>query len=123
MLAYQRMISLPPKVSGGPRSRPLSGRRIILALAVAVAADGLQLSLTAAGWVGPDQIIDLLAMLVLIPLIGFHWLLLPSFILELVPVLDDLPTWTGCVLAVVAIRKHQCKTAAPVAPPVVQRSI
>ena len=30
--------------------------------------------------------------------IGFHFLLLPTFVIELVPVLDDLPTWTACRL-------------------------
>jgi len=39
-------------------------------------------------------------------LIGFHWLLLPTFVLELVPVLEDLPTWTACTIAVIALRKR-----------------
>jgi len=85
-------------------------RRIILALGIAIAADCLQLAISGLGWFGPDQIIDLVVMLALIPLIGFHWLLLPSFVLELVPVLDDLPTWTGCVIAVVAIRRRQLRS-------------
>jgi hypothetical protein len=38
-------------------------------------------------------------------LIGFHWLLLPTFVLELVPVLEDLPTWTACTIAVIVLRK------------------
>lgn len=96
------------------RKRPLSRRRIVLALAIALLADGVQLMLLAAGWAGPDQVIDVLAMAAIVPLIGFHWLLLPSFVLELAPVLDDLPTWTGCVLAVLAIRKHQNNHSAPV---------
>ena len=66
--------------------------RIILALAVAASADGLQLLLNGFGWLGPDQIIDFIAMLLTCWLIGFHWLLLPTFILELVPLADDLPT-------------------------------
>ena len=37
--------------------------RIILALAVAASADGLQLLLNGFGWLGPDQIIDFIAML------------------------------------------------------------
>ena len=43
-------------------------------------------------------------------MIGFHWLLLPTFVLELVPVLEDLPTWTACVIAVIALRKREQKT-------------
>lgn len=92
------------------RRRPLSRRRIVLALAIAATADGMQLMLAAAGWVGLDQAIDVVTMTMLIPIIGFHWLLLPSFVLELVPVLEDFPTWTGCVLAVTAIRKYKHNT-------------
>lgn len=39
--------------------------------------------------------------------IGFHPLLLPTFALEFLPVADLLPTWTGCVALVVALRKKQ----------------
>jgi hypothetical protein len=103
------MIS-PERTTGVLEARPLVRRRIILALGIAIAADCLQLAISGLGWFGPDQIIDLVVMLALIPLIGFHWLLLPSFVLELVPVLDDLPTWTGCVIAVVAIRRRQLRS-------------
>jgi hypothetical protein len=39
--------------------------------------------------------------------IGFHPLLLPTFVLELLPVTDLLPTWTGCVALIVALRRKQ----------------
>jgi len=100
----------PAKKTSVWEARPLLRRRIYLALGIAIAADCLQLALSGFGWVGPDQIIDLVVMFALIPLIGFHWLLLPSFVLELFPVLDDLPTWTACVIAVVAIRRRQFRT-------------
>jgi hypothetical protein len=38
--------------------------------------------------------------------IGFHFLLLPTFVIELFPLLDMAPTWTGCVLAVIALRRR-----------------
>jgi hypothetical protein len=41
-------------------------------------------------------------MIVLSRIIGFHRLLLPTFIIELLPVADLLPTWTGCVAPVIA---------------------
>jgi hypothetical protein len=44
-------------------------------------------------------------------IIGFHPLLLPTFALELLPVSDVLPTWTGCVALVLAIRKRQQRFA------------
>ena len=72
---------------------------------MAVFADGLQLLLGPLGWVFGDQAIDCIAMVLTSWLIGFHWLLLPTFVLELVPVLEDLPTWTACTIAVIVLRK------------------
>lgn len=84
----------------------LTRGRIIFALAAAVVADGLQFLTGPLGWVGLDQVIDVIAMVLTMWALGFHWLLLPTFALELVPVLDDLPTWTACVIAVIALRKR-----------------
>ena len=94
----------------------LTGLRMVCALAVAVSADALQLLLNGVGWVGPNQAIDVAAMLLTIWLIGFHWLLLPSFALELVPIADDLPTWTACVIAVIILRKRQQRPPPPLPP-------
>jgi hypothetical protein len=46
------------------------------------------------------------AMVVTMGLLGFHLLLLPTFVVELVPLVDITPTWTECVIAVIALRKH-----------------
>jgi hypothetical protein len=81
--------------------------RMVLALGVAVAADGMQIILGPFGWEGIDQAIDFVAMLIIGKIIGFHILLLPTFVLELVPLLDDLPTWTACTAAVIAPRKRE----------------
>jgi hypothetical protein len=83
---------------------------MILALVVAVIADSGQLLLGPLGWTFGDQLIDVVAMLSVSWLIGFHWLLLPSFVLELVPVVDEFPTWTACVVAVIALRRRREKT-------------
>jgi hypothetical protein len=40
-------------------------------------------------------------------MIGFHWLLLPTFVMEFIPLVDELPTWTACVVLVVALRKRE----------------
>ena len=90
-----------------PRLTPL---RIILALAVAVATDALQLPL---GVTPFDPFIDLVAFGLTIWAIGFHVLLLPTFIAELFPVVDLLPTWTACVLAVIALRKREQNAVLP----------
>ena len=92
--------------------RRLTPLRIGLAFAVAVVADGLQLLLGPFGWTFFDEIIDVIAMILEIALLGFHWLLLPTFAVEFIPVADLLPTWTGCVALVVSMRKKN-----PPAPP------
>ncbi len=81
--------------------------RIALALAVAAAADAGQLLVGPLGWIFIDQAIDVLAMALTMAILGFHPLLLPSFVIELIPVADMLPTWTGCVVAVIALKKRQ----------------
>jgi hypothetical protein len=92
----------------------LTRRRIWLAFTVAIAADGLQLLNGPLGWVFLDEMADIVAMILTSLLIGFHPLFLPTFVLEFVPVVDMLPTWTGCVAVVVALkRKHQRTNPAP----------
>lgn len=89
------------------RIRPprLTRWRIVLALVVAVTADGLQLSLL--GTPPFVEIVDAIAMVLVSWLIGLHILLLPTFVLELIPVVDTLPTWTGCTLAVIVLRRRE----------------
>jgi hypothetical protein len=84
----------------------LTRGRIAAALAVAVAADAVPFLLGPLGFTFADEFVDLVVMGVEIWLLGFHVLLLPTFVLELLPVADALPTWTGCVVAVVALRRR-----------------
>ena len=91
-----------------------SRRRIALAFLVAITADAIQLPLTAGmifGVTAPpllagDVFIDIVAMALVVRLIGFHWVLLPGFILEAIPGLDLAPTWTGCVAFALWRRKQ-----------------
>src|SRR5215467_870644 len=85
----------------------LTRERVRMAYIVAVTADVLQLLLGPIGWAFADELLDVIAMILTWRLIGFHPLLLPSFVLELLPIADMLPTWTGCVAIVVALRKRQ----------------
>jgi len=79
--------------------------RMIVALIAALAADGSQLLLQAVPFA--PQLIDITAMAIVTLAIGFHVLLLPTFVIELVPLVDDFPTWTGCVIAVIALRRRK----------------
>ena len=96
--------------------KPLTRRRIWLAFGIAVAADASQLILGPMGWVLFDETVDVVAMSLLVFVIGFHPLFLPTFVVEFMPVTDMLPTWTGCVAVVIALRRKQ-QPAEPVSPP------
>lgn len=85
----------------------LTQTRVRLAYAIAVTTDALQLMLGPFGWAFADELLDLAAMVLTGRLIGFHPLLLPTFVLEFLPVADMLPSWTACVAIVVAVRKRQ----------------
>jgi hypothetical protein len=85
----------------------LTPGRIRAAYVLAGAVDLLQLVLGPVGWAFADEILDVVAMAGLWRIIGFHPLLLPTFALEIVPLADMLPTWTGCVAVVIALRKRQ----------------
>jgi hypothetical protein len=93
------------------RARTLTRGRMALALAVAVLADFLQIALLPLEWLFAQQIVDVIAMGLTMWLLGFHPLLLPTFVIEFIPVADMLPTWTGCVVAVIALRKRAAAAA------------
>ena len=91
----------------------LTPLRIRAAYAVAATVDVLQLVGGPLGWVLVDQALDVVAAVLMWRLLGFHPLLLPTFVVEFLPVADLLPTWTGCVAVVVALRKRQHTMTAP----------
>jgi hypothetical protein len=101
----------PVKLSPARQPRILTWRRIVFGLAVAVFADGLQFVTGPLGWIGGDQVIDVIAMLLTVWALGFHLLLLPTFVMELIPGVDELPTWTACVIAVIVLRKRAQRAA------------
>jgi hypothetical protein len=78
--------------------------RFRAALLLAIVADGVQIlifPLFAEGAISPlDDILDLIVMVALIRLLGWHWEFLPSLIAELIPGLDLVPFWTLAVLNV-----------------------
>jgi hypothetical protein len=92
----------------------LSQTRVRSAYAAAILTDLLQLAFGPLGWMLADEILDVVAMIVITRLIGFHPLFLPTFVLEIVPVADLLPTWTGCVALVMMLRKKGSDSPPPV---------
>lgn len=83
----------------------LTRQRVRIAYIVAIVTDLLQLVLGPLGWAGADEVLDVVAGAAMWRLLGFHPLLLPTFMLEFLPVTDMLPTWTACVALVVSSRK------------------
>ncbi len=102
------------RVNNPFRARPLTGLRIGLAMGIAVATDAIQFALGPLGWTFFDEAMDVIAMVLISLLVGFHPLLLPTFVVEFIPIVDMLPTWTGCVGAVILLRKRaQSKAVQP----------
>ena len=89
------------------RAPLLTRDRIVPAYAIAITVDVIQLALGPVGWLFADEILDVIATILVWRFIGFHPLLLPTFVLEFLPIVDMMPTWTGCVAIVVALRKRQ----------------
>ena len=89
----------------------LTQNRVRLAYAVAIATDVLQLALGPLGWPFADEALDIAAAAITWRLLGFHPLLLPTFVLEAIPIADLLPTWTGCVALVVSMRRKEIARA------------
>jgi hypothetical protein len=111
-------MKLPDKPNHLFRVPQLTRVRIVIALAIAVFADGLQFLLGPFGWAFFDQAIDVLAMGLMSWSVGFHWLFLPTFIVEFIPLTDMLPTWTACTIAVMALRKREQRAIPPPQPTV-----
>jgi hypothetical protein len=107
------LMNAPEKLNQMFRAPKLTRTRMILAFTVAVIADGLQFIFTPVPFV--DQAIDVVAFALTAWAIGFHVLLLPTFAVEFIPGVDMLPTWTACVIAVIALRKRNQNTVT--APP------
>lgn len=95
---------------------PLTRGRVGFAFVVSALTDALQFALGPLGWVFIDEALDILAMVLVSRAIGFHVLLLPTFVIEFIPGPDMLPTWTGCTMAVILLRRK----AEPAAPPTIE---
>jgi hypothetical protein len=81
---------------------PAHARRVRAARIIAVAADLLQIALFPVfvpGAVAPwNDALDVVVAAALVWLLGWNWAFVPSFVAELVPAFDLVPTWTMAVL-------------------------
>lgn len=66
---------------------------------IAVAADLFQIALAPAvlgGAASPvNDAVDVAVGIALVALVGWHWAFLPTFVSELIPIWDLVPTWTA----------------------------
>jgi hypothetical protein len=90
--------------------------RVRAAYSVAITTDVLQFILGPIGWVGADELLDVIAAGTMLRLLGFHPLLLPTFMLEFLPLTDMLPTWTACVAMVISSRRNRMAADEPPPP-------
>jgi hypothetical protein len=79
----------------------LTPARIRAARAVAMLADLAQIVVFPAfaeGALSPaDDVLDVVVAAVLSALVGWHWAFVPSFLSELIPMWNLVPTWTAAV--------------------------
>jgi hypothetical protein len=92
----------------------LTPRRIWIARALAVAVDLAQIALLPAELTPLNNVIDVAAAVALVALVGWHWAFLPTFLAELVPFVDLVPTWT---LAVLIATRGRSAAPPPALPP------
>jgi hypothetical protein len=82
----------------------LTHARIRVALAVAVLADAVQLGLIpffSEGFLSPaNDGLDFVVAMAMFLLLGWHWALLPSALVEAMPAVNLFPTWTAAVIFV-----------------------
>ena len=98
------------------KAQTLTPTRVRSAYAVAIVTDVLQFVLGPIGWAGADEVLDVIAAAATWRLLGFHPLLLPTFMIEFLPLTDMLPTWTGCVALVTLMRRREQVSAEPLPP-------
>lgn len=97
----------------------LTRGQVAAAFIIAAGVDLAQLALdagliltveTVVGPIGMEAanvVLDLAAGITLSGLLGFHLVFLPTFVVETIPVLDAVPTWTAAVGYVVYRRRHE----------------
>ena len=82
-------------------AHPISPRQVKIVRAIAAFVDVLQFAifpLMFQGLLSPvNTAVDVVMAVIFTLMIGWHWALIPTFISELVPFWDLVPTWTAAV--------------------------
>ncbi len=120
----ERVIRVEGEVLGAEEETPQEGdrrpssatfgpaARFYAALGIAVVADLTQfalLPLFGEGFASPlNDALDVIVAAIMCTLLGVHWQFLPSFVSELVPVLNIAPAWT---IAVLWVRRNERRIA------------
>ena len=91
------------------------------ALLIAVLADAIQIAVFPAfieGALSPlDDLLDIVVAALLTRLLGWHWVFLPSFVAELIPGFNLVPSWT---FAVLYVTREIPKETSAVEPPTIE---
>ena len=91
---------------------PLTRSQKRAAIAVAAVIDFLQITLLPALLPGYllDDVLDVIAAIILVAICGFKWQFMLAFAMELLPIVDIFPTWTAVVLT---LPSHDPAVATP----------
>ena len=107
-------IPRPPFPADSVPGAPHVSRNLRAAWILAIVADFVQwiaLPLFAPGAMSPfDPVLDVAVAVAMVRLLGWHWAFLPTFVTELIPFVDLVPTWT---LAVWLARKKSLRSPNP----------
>jgi hypothetical protein len=92
-----------------------------LAWTIAIIADALQIvafPLFAEGGISPaDDALDLLVAVLLTRMLGWHWAFLPSLMMEVIPGVALVPTWTAAMFLVTRQMTSRTEGEAEILPP------
>jgi hypothetical protein len=94
---------------------PLTPRRVWVARGLAVFVDLAQVALLPAELTPLNNAVDVVTAAVMVALVGWHWAFLPTFLAELVPFVDLVPSWTLAV--VIATRGRAVPPPVEIPPP------
>ena len=77
----------------------------------------MQWALLPASFTPLNSAIDVATALAMVALVGWHWAFLPTFLAELVPFVDLVPTWTLAVMFATRGRVRPDGRPRPLPPP------